>query len=429
LAYDVLGMAKPRLIAILHRLIGRNGHRYHEALGLQEETQRRGKELLLFIHREAQPEVRAALNARAVLHDPVFRPDLTFDERTADFVAMLHRHVDPVVRPDDWLLQLLTTQCEARATARWLAELPARRRPWALVLFVSDRWNRVGEADRLRQLAELRLLGHELAALPAGARHRLLFACHTSGLQEELQAVLGGELMLAPTTDYATGIAPRPAARLDSVPRLALLGGARREKGSHLLPAVVPLCLADGGLEIVLHLCNELLTPEEFAPLAELGKLPGVHTVSGAVDRNAYLALLAAADLLLLPYERVAYRLRPSGIFSEAVMAGLPLVVPDGTAMAEQIAAGAAAGVIYESEGAVAIAAAVRRALDELPGLSAVARERAVAWPRSNSLGAFLDWVETAIARRAAAPPTEAIAPPPSLGERATSLLRRLAGR
>src|SRR5947209_19481793 len=78
-----------QLIGVLHRLAGRTGHRFNQALGIEEEARRRGMAPLLLIHAEAEPEVRAALPAALpVLHDPVFRRDWSFDRRTADFAAM-----------------------------------------------------------------------------------------------------------------------------------------------------------------------------------------------------------------------------------------------------------------------------------------------------------------------------------------------------
>src|SRR6185312_7576423 len=124
-----------RLISFHHRLAHMTGHRYAEALGLVAATRARGMELALFISELAVAPLRSELPmAHPVLHCPVFRTELSFDERTADFVAMLHQHLDAVVRRDDWVLVTTGTQCEARALAAWLGEVPLERRPWAVTL-------------------------------------------------------------------------------------------------------------------------------------------------------------------------------------------------------------------------------------------------------------------------------------------------------
>jgi glycosyltransferase involved in cell wall biosynthesis len=362
-------------------------------------------EPVLFMNEEADAAVRAALpGGRAVLRDPVFRSELSFDERTALFLRMLHEHVDPVVRRDDRVLMTVATQCEARAFAAWLAELPAAKRPFLLVLFVSDRWNRKGPEERARQVAEFRLLAAELAARGPAAQRRLLFACHTPGLQAELLSLLGTRVLLSPMAELDSGISPA-APRAPQTPRVAIVGGARPEKGFDLLPAIVAASRERTAAVFLLQLFNEQLAPEEWDALRRLATEPGVEAAHGQLDRAGYLALFAAADLMLFPYARIPYKHRPSGIFGEAVLSGLPVVVPSGTWLAEQVEMGAAAGVIYEGDTAHAVAAGLERCIGDLPALRALARERAPAWRRSQTLEPFLDWFEREIAVRQAEEP------------------------
>lgn len=359
------------------------------------------------MNRAAHPAVRAALPARAVLEDPVFRPDLSFDQRTAQFVALLHRHVDRRARSGDRLLLTVATQCEARALARWLGKRPARRRPWTVALFLSDRWNRAGADEREQQMEELAAAAAELAELAPEAAHRLILGAVTSGLRAEIGGLLGVEIGLAPIPL----LAGRSGAEGDALvrralppegvpPRVAVIGGARPEKGSNRLPAIFAACRELGPIELVLHLVNELLPAESFAELLRLGEAPGVRAVHGALDREAYLALFDDADPVLLPYARIPYRQRASGVLIEAAAAGLPVVVPSGTWLAEQVESGDAAGTIYAGDDPASIAAAVRRCSEALPALSRHSAERARSWREHHSVDAVLDWVEAAIAAR-----------------------------
>src|SRR5437868_5642229 len=84
------------------------------------------------------------------------------------------RGLSPRIAAGDRVLMTIATQCEARALAVWLRGLPARRKPWVLVLFPADRWNRAGAAERERQVAELGELGAELRRTPAADRRRLI---------------------------------------------------------------------------------------------------------------------------------------------------------------------------------------------------------------------------------------------------------------
>jgi glycosyltransferase involved in cell wall biosynthesis len=400
-----------QLICVLHRLAGRTGHRFNQALGLEEEARRRGMAPLLLIHAEAEREVRAALPAaRAVLHDPVFRAGSSFAERTADFVAMLHRHLDAGVRRDDWVLMTIATQCEARAMALWSRQLPARAKPWILVLFPADRWNRAGAAERERQLAELRELGAELRAMPAADRRRLVFASHTEGLAAELERIVGTPFAVCPMIEPNGGLEltepAEPAAC--QPPRVAVVGGARREKGSHRVRAIATACRQRTAVRFLVQIANETLSPAELAELEGIAGDPHTEVLHGPLGREEYVRALRESDLLLLPYDSIPYRQRPSGILSEAVLCGLPIVAPRGSWLGEQIEEGRAAGVAYgdlepereESREIEAAAEAVALALADLEPLRARARALAPAWRRAHSPRRFLDWLEGEIAER-----------------------------
>ncbi len=119
-----------------------------------------------------------------------------------------------------------------------------------------------------------------------------------------------------------------------------------------------------------------------------------MEPLRGALSAEQWEEALASCDLLVLPYDRTAYRQRSSGIFAEGAAAGIPAVVPDGIWMAEQIAAGAAAGVSFSGSEPGAVAAACAEAVSRLPELHARAARLAAPWRRGTGLAAFLDWAE-----------------------------------
>jgi glycosyltransferase involved in cell wall biosynthesis len=390
-----LPAAAPRLVAVHHRLAGRSGHRFHEALGLMREAPVRGLAPVVLIHREAEPEVRAALPAaRAVLHDPVFRTDLSFAERVRDFAAMLHAHVDRELTARDLVLMTVATQCEAAAFAEWLRAL-GEPGPRVVLFFHSDRWNRHGEAERRRQLAELRQAAEALAALPPEAAARLRLGAATPGLARELTGLLGRPVAHAPLPIVnGERAAARRANGSGSTPRLGFLGGARPEKGFHETRAILEALRPRLGFRALLQLANEQMPEAAWTDLERLAEDPDVEPLRGALSAEQWEEALASCDLLVLPYDRTAYRQRLSGIFAEGVAAGIPAVVPDGIWMAEQIAAGAAAGVSFSGNEPGAVAAACAEAVSRLPELRARAALLAAPWRRGTGLAAFLDWAE-----------------------------------
>jgi glycosyltransferase involved in cell wall biosynthesis len=388
-----LPAAAPRLVAVHHRLAGRAGHRFHEALGLMREAPARGLAPVVLIHREAEPEVRAALPAaRAVLHDPVFRTDLSFADRVRDFTAMLHAHVDRELTGRDLVLMTVATQCEAAAFAEWLRVL-GEPGPRVVLFFHSDRWNRHGEAEHQRQLAELRQAAAALGALPPETAARLRLGAATPSLARELTGLLGHPVAHAPLpTVNGNRAAAHRANGSRPAPRLGFLGGARPEKGFHETRAILDALRPRLGFRALLQLVNEQMPEAAWADLERLAEDPDVEPLRGALSAEQWDEALVSCDLLVLPYDRTAYRQRSSGIFAEGAAAGIPAVVPDGIWMAEQIAAGTAAGVSFSGNQPGAVAAACAEAVSRLPELHARAERLAASWRRGTGLAAFLDW-------------------------------------
>jgi len=105
-----------------------------------------------------------------------------------------------------------------------------------------------------------------------------------------------------------------------------------------------------------------------------------------------YWTLLSDADLVLLPYDRVAYGPRSSGILAESLALGVPALVPAGCWM-EHAGAMFPAGsprtmVMTNIEDAPE---AVRRALLVLPELTEAARTGRDEWRRAHSSGTLLE--------------------------------------
>jgi glycosyltransferase involved in cell wall biosynthesis len=396
-----------KVILLHHRLGGYSSHHFNESRGFQLELARRGKTLVLLVNRGAEPRVVAALGARAVLDDPTFRLEWSFAERSRRFLEMLHGEVDRLVKRDDWLLMTIATQLEAHALTRWLQELPARKTPWIVVLFLSDRWNRSGREEHDRQMAEFARLREAIAGLTADDARRIVFCTLTDLLAQELSGLLGTTVETAPMPlPYGDPLSDVPGLGDRALPRVAILGGMRREKGSHLIPEIIRACRALVPVEFLVQLSNDTLSATEAERLAQIAGEPGVTVIPEALPLKAYERAWGGADIALFPYEAIPYRQRTSGVFAEAVAYGIPVVVTPGTWLAEQIEAGRAAGTIADAFDPDSIARAIARCVADLGILRQAARSVSDAWRRTSSLPAFVDFVEGEIARRIAeAPP------------------------
>jgi hypothetical protein len=391
-----------KVICIHHRLAGMTSPHFNESTGFKQQFARRGKEFLLFISIHASAEIATALDARPVLDDPTFRMEWSFDERTQRFSEMLHAQIDPCLNAGDWVMVTIATQLEAHALTRWLQELPGDKKPWIIVLFLSDRWNRSDKKEYDRQAAEFDILRKTLSGLSSEDANRMIFCAITDLLSMELKELLGTDVAVSPIPleygDPAIHTTLRPEERL---PRVAVLGGTRREKGSHLLPDIIRACQSQVEVEFLIHLANNTLTNDEVERLASIRDQPHVRVLREPLSLPQYNVALNSADIVLFPYEVIPYRKRISGVFAEAVAYGKPVVATGGTWMSQQIQTGRAAGVVFDELEPASIARAVRSCVKDLCELQAQAQALSGAWRKQTGMDAFLDFVERQVSLRA----------------------------
>jgi hypothetical protein len=389
-----------QLVSFHHRLAHLGGHKYAEVLGLMPAAEARGLELWLLMHEGADAATRRALPlGLAVLHDATFQMELSYDERCADFTSMLSRHVDPLIRKDDWLFVTTCTQCELRGLVHWIGRLDENNRPWVFACFHSDRWNRYGAEERARQVAEFRALATDLARSDRGAKRRLIVGAVTEALCAELRSLLGIPVapvpMMMPSSPYVPNEPREPGHAV-----VGFLGGARFEKGGHHVAAVRRELMRSDRVAFLVQLANEQLSVEQFSELCKAAAAPNTTVVHGSLEQSLYRSLVAKADILLLPYDRTSYRNRPSAIFVEAASTGRPVVAPSGTWMADQIGSGRAAGVTYDGDDTQAIVAAVLNATANLPQLLETAKQHSPYWRSKMDAGPVLDWFSGEIENR-----------------------------
>ncbi len=141
---------------------------------------------------------------------------------------------------------------------------------------------------------------------------------------------------------------PRSAApRGDRPLHFVYLGDARAEKGYHHLPRLVGDLWADDiepGRVVFTIQSNFNVPqgePEAVVARAQLESFAPdkVRLTSAPLSSADYRRLLLSADVVLLPYERDNYYARSSGILVEALSAGIPVIVPAGSWLAQQFAA------------------------------------------------------------------------------------------
>ncbi|MEB3312048.1 MAG: glycosyltransferase [Snowella sp.] len=174
---------------------------------------------------------------------------------------------------------------------------------------------------------------------------------------------------------------------------LVYLGDARSEKGYHHLPSLIENLWTDylepekikftiqsnfninGGESVVL---DAKLKLEQYPSR-------NVQLIQEAMLPDEYYQLLNSADLVILPYNPESYQ-RTSGVLTEALAAGKPVVVPENSWLAQQVDESRA--VIFESP--ETLASSVIQAINNLDELTKAANAYKLEWRVKQSPDTFV---------------------------------------
>jgi len=124
---------------------------------------------------------------------------------------------------------------------------------------------------------------------------------------------------------------------------VSYLGDAREEKGFHLLPDLISSLRSAGFDEKRVRFrvqANLPLSGSTLRAVRAKAKLAdyqqaGVEMLEGPFNSDTYHQLILTSDVILIPYCPRSYAARSSGIFAEALAAGVPTIYPRGSWMAK----------------------------------------------------------------------------------------------
>ncbi|CAO3363669.1 glycosyltransferase [Azospirillum palustre] len=353
-----------RLVLCDQSLIGLGGHYYEYSTSVARAAQELGLSVLIAANRSVDPSLFQGAGSIGLDVLPWFA--MSWGE-----AAQAHRQGTAVTRIADELSALLD-HCgaaggdivllhtlgweEADDILHWLLGLPAdavAALPHIRLLFrfplswLYEPWrsslvrafarlqddpplcHKLGFLSDTEPLARsfTRLFGHPFTVMPIPFRTDLL----------------DGDPVERRDAEAAAPAASRPAGPL----AIGYFGDARLEKGYHLLPSLLSRLWrtairpgkarflvqshfnAPGGEPGMLQARNQLL--QFTAPQVELTAAP--------LPTADYYRRLQACDAVLIPYDPDSYAERSSGILVEALVAGKPVIVPEGSWMAGQVSA------------------------------------------------------------------------------------------
>jgi glycosyltransferase involved in cell wall biosynthesis len=169
---------------------------------------------------------------------------------------------------------------------------------------------------------------------------------------------------------------------------IVYLGDARPEKGYQHLPALVaalwPQYLSVGKVFFTIQ-SNYNVQGGEIGILEAklaLAQYPEskVKLIHNPISTAEYYQLLASADIVILPYNPQNYQ-RTSGVLTEALAAGKPVVVPEGSWLAQQVDQ-SRASIYAEPQ---QLPQAVIRLIDNLSSFTEAAQKFSLYWREQQS--------------------------------------------
>ncbi len=261
--------------------------------------------------------------------------------------------------------------------ARFLHDTPeSRGADWHLQFHFDIFSGREDEYDS-QQHRLLRFRRQFAAAIARVPNHRLHFYATTDQIAEQYDRMRVACFQGLPYP-VSRALAP-PGRRTHEGPlRVTCPGIVRREKGrvglARLVREFTDGSLADGRMQLVLQVDRNALgrvLPRRLARSIEI--LPGpdptcdrpIVPVAYPLAAAAYAELIRQADIGLLPYDARRYYARCSGVLVEMLAAGVPVIVPAGCWLGDQIGTPAATYLDRLTRGAPA--QPVRRADDAIP--------------------------------------------------------------
>jgi glycosyltransferase involved in cell wall biosynthesis len=175
--------------------------------------------------------------------------------------------------------------------------------------------------------------------------------------------------------------------------RLGFFGYSKCDKGFHLLPKAIELCQRQGlDAEFIIQIQHSGWEQRISEADLALRVLKSVRVVEGVLSSADYAAWTSRIDVMLLPYDPIAFgEARGSGIFTESLAAGRPIIASKGTFAGTSVENNQAEGEVFAPYTSEELAAAIARLMPRLPACNTKAAERAKVFAREHNADANID--------------------------------------
>lgn len=397
-------LAGKRMLVVEEALKSESGHWFEYVKSVIELNAAAGAATVAVIHRDAQPNVVAALDACALFpwtnwdniyaHPKAWRRYLGIVQHNWRVFRLMRRFVaehgpfDVVFAPTVVIHHIFGW--------RWLMASQGHRIGRIVLLFRNNAGSyEPGRREPLFKKSAKVLRRALRSFAPLIAQGRASFATDSAKLALEYRLLCGIEPQVFPSPRVAPPPPLETVARDPATPvTFACLGPARFEKGIDVMQQAIRDFLAatpQANARFIIQ-WNEPILDEAgalYEPDPALLADPRVNLIRQAMTSAQYDAAVAATDCMLLPYRRASYYARISGVAVEAVTAGVPLIYTRDT-WCEDLALENGAGIGVDDGDVAGLVQAIADMVRDFPQISAQARQQALAARDSHSGEVFI---------------------------------------
>ena len=276
----------------------------------------------------------------------------------------------------------------------WLERLGAARAPTVVLILHYTPHPQLGVPDPAARAYEEAFRRIDESSLGS----RILLCTDSERLRAEYRAICDVPITVLPVPHCNE---PASGPRADKISlSIVFAGEARSDKGFHLLPAAIREIFASSPkADVIFNI--QAYRGNGYDQETTWLMLPAddrVRIHPDPLSEPEYEAFIENADLILIPYLSGPYRAQTSGIYCEAAALGIPVVVPSGTWMADQVAKHGG-GVLFEPGDASSLANACLKAIDSYASLRETAIRAAPSWRAFHNGPNFIARIETLIQR------------------------------
>lgn len=250
-----------------------------------------------------------------------------------------------VLEPGDHVFFASASEIDLEGLAMFLQKAPARYRQihWHLQFHLGNFEGRDPDYAEQRTRRDF-MRGIFLHALERIPEHHIHLYCTTRELTAQYEYLDVAPFHTLPYPVHPLFLLPTaPKTSSDSV-RIACLGHSRREKGYRELPIVVRKLwndyLSKGRAQLVMQTRRRDLRRALDSTVSDLGThsaTPPIVYAPFPLELERYAELVRSSDIGLLLYDSTRYYARCSGVLLEMLSAGVPVIVPGGCWLSEQI--------------------------------------------------------------------------------------------